>query len=114
METSIEYNLVRRTYVSGPTFDILNVLFACICFQYEHPDAHLHTNHWLRASPIYISFGREKYMYKYTVISYPWLSTNYTPYATGITPHVMFMAEIQALNAAFEKQTTHIVEDMIT
>ena len=42
------------------------------------------------------------------------MSTNYTPYSTGIPPHVMLMAEIEALKAEFEKQTTHIVEDTRT
>ena len=45
-------------------------------------------------SPIYIASGREKVLHKYAIISYPWLSTNYTPYASGIPPHVMLMAEI--------------------
>ena len=42
------------------------------------------------------------------------MSTNYIPYATNIPPYVMFMAKIEALEEVFEKQTTHIFEDMIT
>ena len=38
-----------------------------------------------------------------------WLNTNYTPYFTGIFPHFIVMAEIEALKAEFEKQTSHIV-----
>ena len=79
-ETSIKENLVIRKDVSGPTF--IKKKPACICFQYEHLDTHLHTNHRLRASPIYIASVREKYLHKYAVIRYPWLITNYTPYAT--------------------------------
>ena len=56
----------------------------------------------------------EKDLHKYAVIRYPCLSTNYTPYATGIPPYFMLMAEIEALKAAFKKQITHIVEDMRT
>ena len=40
------------------------------------------------------------------------MSTNYTPYATGISLHVMLMTEIESLYAEFEKKTTHIFEDM--
>ena len=58
METLIEDNFVISTDVSGPTFELLKYLFACICFHYEHLDAHLHTNHRLRASPIYIASSR--------------------------------------------------------
>ena len=45
---------------------------------------------------------------------YPWLSTNYTPHAIDIPPHVMLMDKIEALKAEFNKQTTNIVEDMRT
>ena len=107
VETLTEYNLVRRTYVSGPTFDILKYLFAFICFHYEHLDAHLHPKHRLRSSPIYIASGREKDLHKCAVIRYPWLSTNYTPCATGIPPHVMLIAEIEVLKADFEREKTH-------
>ena len=40
--------------------------------------------------------------------------TNYNPYATGIPLHVVVMDKIEVLRAAFEKQKTHIVEDMRT
>ena len=100
--------------MSVPTFDILKYVFSCICFHYEHLDAHLQPNYRLKVSPIYIASGREKYLHKYAVIRYPWFSTNYTPYATSITPHVILMAEIEVLKAEFEKQTTHIVEDIRT
>ena len=59
MDTLIEENLVRRTYVSGPTFELLKYLFACIWFHYEHLEAHLYPNHRLRSPPIYIASGRE-------------------------------------------------------
>ena len=92
METLIEDNLVRRTDVSGTTFELLKYLFACVCLHYEHIDAYLHTNHRLRAPPIYIASCRDKYIHKYAVIIYPWLSTNHTPYVTGIPPYIMLMA----------------------
>ena len=81
METLIEENLVRSTDFYGPTFELLTYLFACICFHYEHDS------------------GREKDIHKYAVIGYPWLSTNYTPYATGIPRRAMLMAEIEVLKA---------------
>ena len=102
-ETLIEENFARRIDVSGPTFELLKYLFTCICFHYQQLDAHFHTKHRLRAPQIYIASGRGKYLHKYAVIRHPWLSTNYTPSATGISPHVMLMAEIEALKAAFEK-----------
>ena len=114
METLIEDNLVRRTGVSSPTFEHLKYLFFFICFHCEYLDAHLNKIHRLRASPIYIAPVREKDLHKYDVIRYPWFSTNDSPYATGIPLHFILMAEIEALKAEFEKQTTHIVEDIRT
>ena len=100
--------------MSGTTFELLRYLFSCICFHYEHLDTHFHPNHRLRASPIYIASSRGKYLHKCAVIRYPWLSNNYTPYATDIPLHVMLMAEIEALEAECDKKTTNIVEDMRT
>ena len=93
METLIEKNFSRRIYVSVPTFKTINFLFAYICYHYENLYAHLHPNHRLRASSMYIASGREKVLHKYAVIRYTWLSINYTPYTTGISPHVMLMAK---------------------
>ena len=31
------------------------------------------------------------------VIRYPWDSTKYTPFQTGIPPHVMLLSEIEAM-----------------
>ena len=87
--------------MSGPTFELLRYVFACICFHYEQLATNLHPNHRLRAPPIYIDSGREKDIHKYAVIRYPWLITNYTPYATGIPQHVIMMAKIEVLKAAF-------------
>ena len=42
------------------------------------------------------------------------MSTNYTPYATVIPLHIILIEKIEALKSEFEKQTTHIVEDMRT
>ena len=93
MDTLIEENLVIRIDVSGPKFNLLKYLFACICFHYENLDAHLHPKHMLRASAIYIDSSREKDLHKYAFIGYTWLSTNYTTYATGIPSHVPLMAK---------------------
>ena len=60
MAALIEDILVSRTDVSGSTLEQLKTLFACICFHYEHLDAHFHTNHQLIASPTCIASNRVK------------------------------------------------------
>ena len=88
---SIEDTFVRRTDVSSPTFELTQFLFACVCFHYNHLDTHIHKNHRLRASTIFIAAGRAKHLHKFALTRYPWTRTNYTPYLTGIPPHVMLM-----------------------
>jgi hypothetical protein len=108
----IEDNLVARSGVSAPMFELLQFLFASICFHYKHLDENLHGTNRLRASPIFIAAGREKSLRKFSIINFPWTSTTYTPFATGIPPHVMLMSELQLLKASFEKQTTTVIEGM--
>ena len=108
----IEDNFVRRTDVSIPTFDIIPFLFACVCFHYNHIDMHIHKNHRLRSSPIFIAAGRAKKLHKFDLTRYPWTSMTYTPYFTRITPYVMLMSEIESLKATFEQKTRDIVQEI--
>ena len=110
MVALIEDNLARRTDVSIPTFELLQYLFACACFHYKHLDAHIHKNHRLRASPIFISTGRAKHLHNFDLIKYPWMIMTYTPYATGISLHIMLMLEIESLKLNFKQQTRNIFQ----
>ena len=101
MVVLIEENFVRKIDVSSPTFDLIKYLFACVCFNYTHLKTHIHKNHRLRASPIFIAAGRDKHLHKYDLTRYPWTSTTYNSYFTGIPPHVMLMSEIESLKATF-------------
>ena len=40
----IEESFVRRIDVSIPTFELIQFLFACLCFHYTHLDTHIHKN----------------------------------------------------------------------
>ena len=66
MVALVEENFVRRIDVSSPTFEILQFLFAFVCFHYTHFDTHIHKNHRLRASPIFIAAGRAKHLHKFS------------------------------------------------
>ena len=94
MVALIEDNFVRWTYVSISTFNILQFLFAYVCFNLNHPNRHIHKNHRLRASPIFIGVGRAKYLSSFALNRYPWTSTTYTPYFAGIPLHVMLISDI--------------------
>ena len=78
----IEESFVRSTDVYIPTFGIILFLLAYACFHYTHIYTHIHKNHRLRASPIFIAAGRAKYLHKFSLTRYTWTSTTYTPYFT--------------------------------
>ena len=94
------------------TYELIQFLFVCVCFQYNHLDTHIHKIHHLRASPICIAAGRVKHLHKFALTRYPWKILIYTPYFTGIPPHVILMLEIESLKATFEQQTRDIVQEM--
>ena len=108
----IEENFMRRTDVSSPNFEILQFLFACLCFHYKHLDAHIHKNHCLRGSPIFIAVGEAKNLQIFDFTRYPCTITTYNPYAAVIPPHAMLMSEIEPLKDNFEQKTRNIVQEM--
>ena len=107
-------NLERENDVSGSTFFVLWFLFASLCFHYDHLDNHLHGKNGLRGSPVFVAAGREAEFRKYALVAYPWTKTSYTPFFTGIPPHVMMMVEIEKLKMGVAHQTCTIVEGMKT
>ena len=67
MVALIEENFVRSKYLSSLTFEFIIFLVACVCFHYTHLDKHIHKNHHLRASPIFIAASRAKYLNKFAL-----------------------------------------------
>ena len=110
MVALIEDNSVRSIDLSSPTFEFIQFLFSFVCFHYTRLDTHIYKNHHLQASPIFITADRAKHLHKFDLTRYPWTSTTYTPYSTGIPPHVILMSEIESLKDSFEHQTRDIVQ----
>ena len=108
----VENNLVRKEVVSSTTFELVLSLFCSLCYHYESLDQKIHTKNGLRSSPIFIAAGRETLLKRFAVVNFPWTATNFTPFGTGIPPHVMLLSEIQCLKASFKQQTNTIVEGM--
>ena len=110
MVVLIEDNSVRRIYVSSPTFEFVQFLFACVLFHYTHLDTHIHKTHHLRASPIFIAAGRSEQLHKFALTRYPGTRTTYTPYFTLIPPHGMLTSEMESLKDTFKQHTRDIVQ----
>ena len=103
----IEETLVRRTELPIPAFELLCFLFASF-FYYKHLDDILNGAHWLRVSYLFLTAARATILQKYAVIEYPWTSSTFTPYATGILPHVMMMSEIKPMKLNILQNTKNI------
>ena len=91
---------------------LLRFLFASICYHYEHLERTLHETNGLRGSPIFIAAGRAGEFWKYAVVSFPWTKTAFTPFFTGIPPHVMMMVEIEMMKKTISEQTCAIVDGL--
>ena len=110
MMALIEYNILWGTDMYSPTFELIQCLFACVCFNYTHLDTHIHKIHHLQAWPIIIAVGRSWNLHKFALTRYPWTIMTYTPYFTVIPPHGMLMSEIESLKDTFEQHTRDIVQ----
>ena len=105
----LEENVERRNHISSHSFELLNFLFASICYHYTHLDEHMHSRNRLRALPIFIAATREKRLRTYAVTNYPWSSNVYIPFATGAPTHVMLMSDVQSLKTSFQQQPITVI-----
>ena len=96
--------------ITPSCFNMLRFLFAAVCYNYSHLDANLHESNGVRASPLFIAAGRGGEGFrKLAVVKYPWNKTDFTPFFTGIPPHVLIMVEIEELKIKMEQQKNEIV-----
>ena len=101
MVALIEDHFVIRTYMSIPTFEFIQFLFACVCFHHTQLDTQIHKIHHLRASQMLIDADIAKHLHKFDLTRYPWTITTYTTYFTLIPPHTILMSEIESLKYTF-------------
>ena len=111
IDASISDNFASLQEVEGRTFKMLQFLFASICFHYNHLDANMHSQHRMRASPLFIAASQVD-IQQYAKVQFPWNKTKDTPYFTGIPPHVMMMTELEALRLKLDDHKDQIVDGL--
>ena len=67
---------------------------------------------WLRGSTNFIAEARAGYFRKYAFVSFPRTKNDFTPFFTGIPPHVMMMAEIEIMKKMIAKQKCAIFDGL--
>ena len=102
-------NFATMNEVEGKSFDLLRFLFASVCFHHNFLDTYLHCEHKLRSSPLFIA-ASDGAIQKWAVVAFPWNSTSYTPFFTGIPPHVMMMTELESLRLKLVEHRNDIID----
>ena len=81
----IEDNFAAMGEIEGETFELVRFLFASICYHYDSLDTYMSSEHRMRSSPLFIAAAQANTQ-KYATVQFPWNTTEYTPYFTGIPP----------------------------
>ena len=95
--------------LEGKTFELIRFLFASICYHYDTLDTHLHPEHKMRSSPLFIAASQGD-LQRHAVVSFPWNATEDTPFFTGIPPHVMMLTELESLRLRLVEHRNDIID----
>ena len=107
----IEEKFLDEEEVEPHVFELVNYLFAAVCFHYDYLDSHLPKESKLRASPLYIACSDFEFRGE-AKIAYPWSDTKYTPQQSGIPPHTMILVELERTKILLEEQANNIITKM--
>ena len=99
--------------VEGKTFDLVRFLFASICYHYITLYTHLHCEHKLWSSPLFIAAFKSEFQW-HAAVRFPWNKSEYTPFFTGIPPHVMMLTELEGLRLKLVEHKDEIVDGLKT
>lgn len=110
MKPFLKQVIYANTFMGDKAIEeLVTFLFASICFHFTHLDSCLHSHNKVRTSPLFIIARENERLRQLAVVRYPWNQTQYTPYLTGIPPHVVMMAEIERLKNDLQQQTQDII-----
>ena len=112
MTKVIEQNLARKEQVTNTLWELLPHLFASLCYHYRYLDENLHSRNRLRASPIFVETGVSTTLRTFAVVKYPWEKTRYTPYPTGIPPHVIILSQFEEMKVSLKSQSDEILKGL--
>ena len=109
IDECISNNFGTIEELQGKTFELLRFLFASICYHYCTLDTHLHREHKMRSSPLFIAAAQAD-LQRHAVVAFPWNSMEDTPFFTGIPPHVMMLTELEGLRLRLLEHRDDIID----
>ena len=89
-ERIMHYDAMR-----SETLHLVFMCFATLCFHFSFLKETIHENASLRVSPLFRDIPED--IRTLSVVKHPWNKTEDTPQFSGIPPHVLHLAEMEAL-----------------
>ena len=102
---------VNADHIEPPMFELLQYLFASLCYHYNFLRENICTTSKLNASPLYNSIESFEYLTAARVV-FPWDITSYTPHFTGIPPHIIILSDFEKLQIQFKQQEERFVNSV--
>jgi len=101
IEKYLKERLLSVGNMNGQTFLLVKGLFAALCYHYDYVDRYLHVRSPLNSSLFFkdLPVG----IRQHATICFPWSKTKNSPTITGIPPHVVLLAEMEALKNKFHE-----------
>ena len=104
----IEEKFQNENEVEPHVFELIQYLFAALCFHYDFLDKTLGKKSKLQASPLYNACANFEFRSE-AKIAYPWSATKFTPQQSGIPPHIMLLVEMEKMKNLLKEQANVIV-----
>ena len=110
MDEQICWNVIGgRSMTPKVRFMTIHFL-ACICYHYEYLQANLHCKNRLLSTPIF-SLCPEN-LRKLAVVKYPWNKTRFTPFLTGVPPHILILSDMRRFEAKLDSLSNDVIKKM--
>ena len=92
-------------------FELLQYLFASLCYHYNFLRENICATNKLNASPLYNCIDSFEFL-RAARVTFPWDITNYTPHFTGIPPHIIILSDFEKLQIHFKEQEERFINSV--
>lgn len=93
--------VVNADDIEPPMFELLQYLFASLCYHYNFLRENICATNKLNASPLYNCIDSFEFL-NAARVTFPWDITNYKPHFIGIPPHIIILSDFEKLQIHFK------------
>lgn len=97
-------------HISPQTFHLVYMCFATVCYHYDELQKNMHPECILRNAALFRDIPKN--ICEYSKVAYPWDATSDTPKSTGVPPHVLVLAEMEALKTSIKDLQFQLLSNM--